>query len=268
MTTTYREDTVQATEAMEFILRARFKAEGCPQIPFEYGGITHDLRDRETRMLLVAAIQKEYYGSHGEFNQRIVDEWYAAGAKGERPAAVPADVKLMDRLTDIVLHEELVDEDPYKCEHNEYPIFSDTMMARRREGRRGTDDTNMGGETGLNVEGDGATAEMHSKTGVHLATDGKDYRRPIRRTRSMSELLHVDSVAKIRNRKRAIQYLRDIAPGKVVTYNLYETGGELTEPFVNCRGLGQRWAAEMGAMNETEIAHEESEETADLLSAA
>ncbi|WP_418041108.1 hypothetical protein [Paenibacillus xylanilyticus] len=81
----------------------------------------------------------------------------------------------------------------------------------------------------------------------------------MRRRRTAKEWRNVDASARETNRARDAKYKRDTSPGAVVTYNLYENGGELTEPFVNCVGIGKRWANEMGAMNETEIVREETE---------
>lgn len=241
---TYIERTTAAIEALEVALRAKYKCEGTPAVDFPYGGRTYDIRDRETRMLVVAAIQDAYYREHGEFNQNALDAWYAKGCAGQRPSPVAANAALMDRLTNAVLYEELTDEDAHKAQHNEYPIYSDTQLERRREGRRGSESTNMRGETA--IRDDDAAG-----TGVVLAADGRNSRTGAgRRKRTPGENNAVDAGAKIRNKARASQYKRDIATVTTATYNLRDTDGELTEPFVNCTGIGARWLADMSAVNE------------------
>lgn len=235
MTTTYREITEQLVTTVESAMDTLFKADGAPPIFFSYGGVTYDLRDREVRLFVIGAIQRDYYAEHGEFNQRKISEWESKGCNGERPAMTPSDSALMDRLTDLALYEEITDPNPYKVTHTEYPFMSERQLGLRRD--RETSDT------------------AAQSTGA----DGRDYRRPTKRKRSSYEHWRVDQGAKIRNEAREAQYKRDTEASEVKTYNLYENGGELTEPFVDCVGLGKRWANEMGAMNETEIVREEAE---------
>jgi hypothetical protein len=244
---TYIERTTAAIEALEQALRSRYKADDAPPIPYVYNGATYDIRDRETRMLVVAAIQDAYYRDHGEFNQYALDAWYAKGCPGQRPTPVSASTALMDRLTNVVLYDELADEDAHKAQHNEYPIYSDTQLERRREGRRGSEATNMRGETPIRDDDP-------QGAGVVLAADGRNSRTGAgRRKRTPGENNAVDAGAKIRNKARAVRYKRDTATGAVVTYNLRETAGELTEPFVQKRGIGARWLADMSAVNEVTI---------------
>ncbi|WP_339273766.1 hypothetical protein MKY59_21465 [Paenibacillus sp. FSL W8-0426] len=155
---------------------------------------------------------------------------------------VSPDPAQLDILSDYILREELTNTDRMKSRNEEYPFLSERQFERRREN------------------------EVPLEVAEEYGADGRNYRVPKRRKRSTKELIHVDEHAKIRNQARAKQYKRDTAPGPVIPYNLYETGGELTEPFVNCRGLGKRWAEEMGAMNETEIVREEADIT--MLTAA
>lgn len=115
------------------------------------------------------------------------------------------DGRMAERLADYILSEELYDPNPYKVEHNEYPILSETQLNRRRYGRRGSEETNVKGETPLDTTSD-TNDDMHERSGVYLASDGRDYRRPIRRTRSISELIFVDEHAKIRNERRRRAY--------------------------------------------------------------
>lgn len=200
-------------------------------IRFGYGGAEYDVADRTERMELIERISDDYVKAHADVNQRAIDAWEERGGKGERPVSLTLNTALIDKLTDAVLDEELTDPDPYKMQHADYPILSKIQLARRREGRRGTDDSNMCGETTILEDGDDSS-NLHARTGVYLASDGRDYRLPIRRTRTLRELMFVDENATIRNEARAAQYEHDIAPSKVVTYNLRDTGGVLTESFV------------------------------------
>lgn len=62
--------------------------------------------------------------------ERLTDEYIAASGR------VP-DGALLERMTNVILHEELTDNDKDKMQKYEYPILSDSMYQRRTEGRRG-----------------------------------------------------------------------------------------------------------------------------------
>ncbi|WP_054955029.1 hypothetical protein [Paenibacillus dakarensis] len=132
----------------------------------------------------------------------------------------------LDRLSDLVMFSDLRDKNPHKSTQGEYPILSHKQLDRRRFGGRGND-TNMIGETSL-------------EKAEHVGVDGRDYRYPNRRERTIDELIYVDATAKIRNEERSLQYKKDTAAGKLVRYNLHDTNGELTEPFVKCRSIKYR----------------------------
>lgn len=155
-----------------------------------------------------------------------------------------------DHLSGLVLFDDLRDRNSHKSKHNEYPILSDLQLFRRRFGSRGKEG-NMQGETSL-------------ESADCVATDGIDYRYPNRRTRTIDELVYVDENAIIKNAERRKRYIKFISPGQIVTYNLYETGGELTEEFTSRVGIGRRWATEMGRVNETKVVREGTEITASL----
>lgn len=169
--------------------------------------IAQNIEDRTERIATVHALTEAYTDSTG----------------------VRPDGAQLERLADYILREEISDPDPHKSTKYEYPILSDIQMERRRLGRRGSEGTNMAGETSIASDD---TSDKHARSGVYLATDGRDYRNPIRRTRSIRELIFVDENAKIRNKKRAAQYKRDTAPGPVVSTP--------SEPFVMCRGIGAK----------------------------
>jgi hypothetical protein len=136
------------------------------------------------------------------------------GDKSERPADW---FGLLERLTDAILDEELTDPNPHKVAHTEYPFFSERQLDLRRDR-----------ETGL-------------KAAEETGTDGRDYRRPTKRRRTNYENWRVDKEAAGRNAERQAQYKRDTAAGRPASYNLRDTGGELTEPFVAAAGVGALW---------------------------
>lgn len=226
---TYREALAASVAEMETKMRALFKAPDSPPIPFEHDNKRFNLRDRDSRNCAVESVVDAYTLAHNDFNAENQRRYFDRGGNGEGPALIPADSALLDRLADVLLYEEITDENPYKIAHTEYPFMSERQLDLRRD--RETSDS---------------SAESH-------AVDGKDYRAPEKRRRTPYENYHVDTGAKIRNAERAAQYKRDTAPGKEVTYNLRDTGGELAPEFVNCRGIGQRWRDDMSAVNEVTV---------------
>lgn len=181
---------------------------------FTYGGQSYNITDRTERITLIDRICADYIASE--------------------PASV--DMALLDRLADAILNEELTENGGgHKAANAEYPFLSETQMNRRRYGSRGGTSTNMNGETTMRA------AEF-------LGADGRDYRFPNRRLRTLDELIFVDTRAKSRNKARAAQYRKDTAPGRVVTYNLRDTGGELAAEFEACQGVGERWRSELSAV--------------------
>ncbi|MEI2280706.1 hypothetical protein [Paenibacillus polysaccharolyticus] len=172
-----------------------------------------NIENRGERMSAVAALTDSYIE-----------------ANGERP-----DVDALERLTNLILKEELSDMDAHKIQHNEYPFLSDRQFERRHD------------------------REVSLWVAENMGADGIDHKPRKKRMRSKWENAYMDRDIRTKNAARKAQYKKDTSPGAVVTYNLYENGGELTEPFVNCVGIGKRWANEMGAMNETEIVREETE---------
>jgi hypothetical protein len=210
MTLTYTELFAVLVSDLEVTIKRR---KNDANIRFGYGGIEYDIADRTERMALIQRISDDYVKAHADVNQRNIDAWVERGGTGERPVSLTLNTALIDRLADAVLDEEITDPNPYKVQHNEYPFFSQRQLDLRRD------------------------RETSLKAAEEVGTDGRDYRVPKRRRRTNYENWRVDAGAKIRNEERAARYERDIAPGKVVTYNLRENGGELTEPFVQCRGV-------------------------------
>ncbi|MMZ45488.1 hypothetical protein D1872_70860 [compost metagenome] len=172
-----------------------------------------------TLLLHLAGASAPSYEERARKAEGMIEEYIKY--TGVRP-----DYIQLDRISDLILFDDLRDSDPHKTKHNEYPILSSTQLDRRRFGGRGQD-SNMSGETSLGA------AQC-------VGADGRDYRYPNRRTRTIDELLHVDENARIRNKVRAAQYRKDTAPGPVITYNLNDTGGELTEEFTQYISMSRR----------------------------
>lgn len=184
-------------------------------IRFGYGGAAYDVAERAERMELVQRISDDYVSAHSDVIQRNIDAWEERGGKGEQPVSLPLNTALLDRLADAVMDEEITDPNPYKVQHTEYPFFSQRQLDLRRD------------------------RETSLKAAEEVGTDGRDYRVPKRRRRTNYENWRVDADAKIRNDERAEQYKRDTATVTTAEYNLRENGGELTESFVQCRGIAE-----------------------------
>ncbi len=236
---TYTELFAVLVADLEITIKRRKNDAG---IRFAYDGTGYDVGDRTERMALIERISDDYVKAHADVNQRAIDAWEERGGKGERPVSLALNTALLDRLSNAVLDEELTDPNPHKVLHAEYPFFSDVQLDRRRFGARGSEDTNMKGEVTLDTGEDSEDSGNgpHNGIGSQLATDGRSYRLPIRRTRSKNELILFDENAKIHNKRRAAKYKDEIAPGKIVCYNLKDTGGELLPSFVNCVGTSER----------------------------
>lgn len=225
MTLNYNEKYTQITAQLVAALRSKVTA-------FTYLSAAYNIADRTERIRLVDAITRDYIAEHAEYNQRALDAWERRGCKGERPRTVSADTAMLERLANAILNEELTGQDSAKATREEYPFLSDTQLARRRDG--------------VHVrEGGGVRGEMSISAAGNLGTDGRDYREPTRRWRTPEENAFMDRTVKSRNRKRAAQYRRDTAAGRLVTYNLNDTGGELAPEFEACKGVGERWKNEL-----------------------
>lgn len=116
----------------------------------------------------------------------LIDEYITS--VGEVPC-----IRQLERLTDYIMHEEINNTDPDKMTKNEYPI-----MSGRQEERRHNNETSL-------------------RDAEHVGTDGRDYRRMVRRRRTIGELIFVDKHAKIRNRKRRRAYEAFVRGGNLVT---------------------------------------------------
>jgi hypothetical protein len=103
------------------------------------------------------------------------------------------DAVALERWRTCVLYEELSDPDEHKVSRNEYPILSETQIARRQEGKHARKSDNPKIEVPLGI------AENYG-------TDGKVHDYPTRRQRSERENKFVDKEAKIRNKERKHTY--------------------------------------------------------------
>jgi hypothetical protein len=120
-------------------------------------------------------------------------------AHGERP-----DNGDIERLTNVILNEELTDKNTYKVSHEEYPILSNYQF-----------DTRHQEETSLKQ------AEEYDTGGVNRA-------KPVRRKRSKYENMTVDKYARARNKERRRRYreftkeqpviIRKVAPAEIERY--------------------------------------------------
>lgn len=122
---------------------------------------------------------------HGAI-EKLTEDYFA------KTGAMPDD-KALDKLADLLLHEELTDDDEHKIAHNEYPILSGTQIARRQEGKhaRATDNPKI---------------EVPLKIAENYGVDGRLYNVPTRRERSERENRFIDKEARIRNMERKEKY--------------------------------------------------------------
>jgi len=201
---THTEGFAELVSEIEDNVKRRKTDEG---LRFAYGGAGYDLGIRAERVALV---------------EEVTDTMLAYCPPGMRP-----DPALIERLTDVILHEELTDMHPDKVTRTEYPFFSAHQLELRRD------------------------RETSLKAAEETGTDGRSYRLPKRRKRSAYENYAVDAAAKIRNSERAAQYKRDTAAGPVREYNVREHGF-LTANFVHSRGIGERWRDRLSSVYNAE----------------
>lgn len=116
----------------------------------------------------------------------IVEDYFAAN--GEMPEALD-----LDRLSSLILHEELTDNNPYKMTHEDEPIVS-VRQKERREDR-----------------------EMGASESFTHGADGRDYRRPTRKPTK-----RVNTEARIRNDERRRKYNEFTRVQPVRAWNTYD----------------------------------------------
>ncbi|WP_428828500.1 hypothetical protein ACPJHH_13110 [Bacillus altitudinis] len=134
--------------------------------------------EREARIEEITALSETYYN-----------------LVGDKPHAAA-----LDRLTNLVIYEELTDTHPDKMSREEYPIMSETQLSRRKEGKHRKKEANYRIEVPL------VLAE-------NVGIDGRDYAYPARRERSLREDMAIDEVAVSRNKGIRKRY-NDFVNGK------------------------------------------------------
>jgi len=184
---------------------------------YTYQGINYDVLNRDERMVLIEHVSDDYILAHAEVNQRRINKWEEKGGKGERPTSLTLNTALLDRLADAVLDEELTNKNRSKAYLPEYPFLSERQFDGRRD------------------------REYSLSLAENYDTDGVNRGKPERRRRIAREERFIEKVSQAKNRKRNAQYKRDTSSGAVTSYNLFDNGGELTEPFVAAAGIVDRY---------------------------
>lgn len=105
-------------------------------------------------------------GQPREVRMGILDE--LIGEYVEQTGQTPP-ANLLERMTDMVLHEELSDPHPDKMTRNEYPIMSQQQYEKRTRGL-----TRQRNKSGV------AIREVSIDQAMHVATNGRDYLPPKR----------------------------------------------------------------------------------------
>jgi hypothetical protein len=171
---------------------------------FEYERQKYDLTIRDERMRVIDIISTKYAISHAEFNDNMKR---VASERGEDiPLAIPYDVFLLERLSELVLHEENTDMDRMKSKLGDYPFLTKTQLARRKEGKHKRKEDFSFIEVPLAVAG-------------NVGTDGRDYNYPIKRKRSERECTFVNEKARSNNRLVRKKYEAFIRGENCVTIN-------------------------------------------------
>lgn len=210
MNLTYTERFARLVTEIQRNIRRRKTDE---HVRFAYNGVGYDLADRTQRMALIEQVTDDYVMAHAEVNQSRIDAWEASDSSEERPCSIPMDSALIERLANAILDEELTDRHPDKMTIEGYPIMSDRQLSGRH------------------------AVEYSEDLGEAYDATGKNRGIPLRRHRIAKEHRFVDKLARAKNRERNAQYKRDSSPGAVASYNLFNTGGELTESFVKCKTI-------------------------------
>jgi hypothetical protein len=133
---------------------------------------------------------------------RVTEEWFAR--TGDMP-----DAKQLEKLADLILHEELTDTHPDKMTTVEYPFMSEEQYARRTEGRH--------------VKKKNNRKEVGFSASHTVGTDGRNHAKPLRRVREDGENRHIDKVTKIRNKERRDRYNDFTKVQPVIATNLNDT---------------------------------------------
>jgi hypothetical protein len=119
----------------------------------------------------------------------VTEEWFAR--TGDMP-----DAKQLERLADLILHEELTDNDRMKVRNNEYPFFSESQLDERYR------------------------SEASFKLAEEQGVDGTNHKPPVKRMRSRREDYLIDKKAKTKNKERQRKYNEFTKTQPVVKSNL------------------------------------------------
>ncbi len=170
----------------------------------------------EERFAEVDRITKEYTYELAAYNDRKKENEEAKALReGREPKGTPfnpPDSALLDRLTDLILHEDLTDSTPWKTRQSEYPFLSEFQLARRKDGVH-------------QAKKEGGQREVSLSKARSVGTDGRDRRKPYRRERSDNEQNHVENATLARNKARQKKYDDFVAVQPVHTYHISELEG-------------------------------------------
>jgi hypothetical protein len=119
---------------------------------------------------------------------KVTEEYYLK--TGKMP-----DNNQLERLADLILHEELTDTNPHKIATTEYPIMSESQYERRVSGKNSRKVDNEGKRIALKHE-----VSFGSTHGY--GTDMRKYDKPVRRRWSVDEALEVDKRPSLDENKR------------------------------------------------------------------
>ncbi|WP_227255926.1 hypothetical protein [Bacillus thuringiensis] len=130
---------------------------------------------------LITSLRESDSGAISNRNVRAKEIKSLTDAYIEMIGELP-DSDQLERLSDLLLYEELHDKDRMKVRNNEYPIMSERQLIRRR-----------------NEE---ISEKMYEEYGV----DKRNHKVPTRRFRFKNEIRFVDTCARIRNNERRKKY--------------------------------------------------------------
>lgn len=162
--------------------------------PFTFEGRSYDVADRQQRNDAV---------------QTLLDTCYY-------------DDNTLNALSDILLYEELTDKHPDKMAREDYPIYSDIQMARRKGGVHRKNDG-------------GGYVETSDTLAENVAQDGRNYEYPLRRKRSPRENRYIDEAYISKNKERRLRY-REFVRGHLngpfnVNIKTGENNGKISEIY-------------------------------------
>lgn len=127
---------------------------------FHYKGVTYNVLVASERTLLVKTLLEHYMSDLS--SSAIDDNW-------ENQGELRRSLSLMQRMTNLLLIEELQDRNPYKVRHIEYPFLSGWQLMQRKK------------------------KEYPIALAEQMDCDGKDVSLPTRRRRTLQEELAMGS---------------------------------------------------------------------------